>query len=272
MRASILCTLLALLTIAIPPAACAEAEQPAAQWAIFIHGGAGGMKKNWDPENRKVCVQKLRHTLELGKKMLQAKATGIDVVETVLRHLEDTPEFNAGKGSTFTSAGLHELDASIMDGKTLSCGAVAGVTRVKNPISLARRVMERTPHVLFATAGADRLAAQLSTAGDKRIELVEADYFWTPRTRARWQRYHALQLEGNHSKKQPGVNLRREPSSLYGTVGCVVLDRHGNLALIQPLFPMWSGWKWVTMSRVTGRPSSTVSQICRHCARTSSRP
>ena len=128
----------------------------------------------------------------------------MDAVETTIRIMEDSPLFNAGKGAVFTNAGTNELDASIMDGSTLQAGAVAGVKTIKNPISAARKVMEETWHVMLAGDGADHFAKE------QGLEIVNNDYFYTER---RWK---ALQKEQDAEK--------------HGTVGCVALDRNGNLA------------------------------------------
>lgn len=125
----------------------------------------------------------------------------------MIRHLENDPIFNAGKGAVFNSAGGHELDASIMDGRDRACGAVAGVKTVKNPISLARLVMQETRHVLLSGDGADQFAKE------QGVDLVDQQYFWTQRRYDAWQRVKQQQADDHK-----------------GTVGCVALDTHGNLA------------------------------------------
>jgi beta-aspartyl-peptidase (threonine type) len=154
----------------------------------------------------------LTTALQLGRKLLQEGGTSLQVVETVARTMEDDPLFNAGKGSAFNNQGEHELDASIMDGRTLSCGAVAGVRTVKNPISLARLVMQNTEHVLLAGAGAERFAQ------DMKVPLVDPDYFYTPRLRELWA------VGNSASPPRPDLGLSR------GTIGVVALDKQGNLA------------------------------------------
>ena len=126
----------------------------------------------------------------------------------MIRHLENDPIFNAGKGAVFNSAGGHELDASIMDGRDRACGVVAGVKTVKNPISLARLVMTQTRHVLLSRDGADQFAKEMA------VDLVNQKYFWTRRRYEGWQR----------------VKQQQEADDHQGTVGCVALDKHGNLA------------------------------------------
>lgn len=153
------------------------------------------------PEEIRASEDGLRQALETGAKVLAEGGSALDCVELTIRVLENRPEFNAGKGAVFNAEGQHELDASIMDGRDRSCGAVAGVRTVKNPISLARRVMTETPHVLLAGDGAEKFATE------QAVERVDNSYFSTPARRADWERTHTK-----------------------GTVGCVALDTHGNLA------------------------------------------
>lgn len=166
-------------------------------WAIAIHGGASD-PTDWDDATKSLRREGLKRALEKGRKLLADGATALDVVETVIRTLEDDPNFNAGRGAVLTKAGRAELDASMMDGRTRACGAVAGVTVVKNPIQLARRVMTETRHVLLAGSGAEQFAKQ------NGLELVDPNYFLT----------------------QNGRNRK----NYFGTVGCVVVDSQGNLA------------------------------------------
>jgi beta-aspartyl-peptidase (threonine type) len=181
--------------------------------------------------------QSLEEALRLGRTLLAEGGTSLDVVERVVRFLEDDPKFNAGKGAVFTHDGTHELDAAIMDGRTLACGSVAGLKTVKNPISLARMVMERSPHVFMVGEGAERFAEAM------KVERVSQEYFFTQRRYDQWQ--EELRKEKEQMKKDEGQpDRRRRQSSLrgeggaeesgaerkYGTVGAVALDRHGNLA------------------------------------------
>ncbi len=187
--------------------------QQKVEYAIVIHGGAGSAKIDADVVAAR--LRSLKEYLQEGRDMLQQGSLGLDVVEAVIRRLEDDPLFNAGKGAVYNSEGGHELDASIMDGRDLSCGAVAGVTRVKNPVSLARRVMTDTRHILLAADGADRFARQ------QGMERVKPGYFHTEHARQRWEKARAAEQKQSSSEKPP----------LYlGTVGCVVLDRKGNIA------------------------------------------
>ena len=181
------------------------------KYAIVIHGGAGVMsKERMDEEVRAEYKAKLDEALELGKKMLQKGATATDVVVKVINVMEDSPLFNAGKGAVFTHEGMNELDASIMEGNTLNAGAVAGVRDIKNPINAARAVMDNSEHVMLSGAGASEFAKE------QGLEIVPNKYFYTER------RYQSLQeLLKRERERQKKDNM--------GTVGCVVLDMHGNL-------------------------------------------
>lgn len=165
------------------------------RYALVLHGGAGADPARMAPEEIEASLEGLRAALDLGRRMLREGAGSLETVEQVVRSLEDCPAFNAGKGAVFNSQGQHELDAAIMDGRTRACGAVAGVRTVKNPVSLARLVMLKTPHVLLMGEGADSFAVEME------VERVDNSYFSTP---------------------------RREKSR--GTVGCVALDSQGHLA------------------------------------------
>jgi beta-aspartyl-peptidase (threonine type) len=178
-------------------------------WAIAIHGGAGAIPKEMDPQRKTALEESLETALRLGTSVLQEGGTSLDAVERVIVFLEDDSQFNAGRGAVFNHEGRHELDASIMDGNTLACGAVAGVRNVRNPISLARAVMRETPHVLLGAGGAEALAAELG------LEPVDQDYFYT---QERWERLQRA--------------LARDPGGGGGggTVGAAALDVRGNLA------------------------------------------
>jgi beta-aspartyl-peptidase (threonine type) len=168
-------------------------------WAIVIHGGAGGDPQKWNDAKTKIRRTGLNRALTAGRDALAQGGNALDTVELVIRILEDDAAFNAGRGAVLTKAGKVELDASIMDGRTGACGAVAGLTATQNPISLARRVMTETPHVLLAGKGADEFAKA------QQVPLVAPDYFL--------------------SRNRVADN---EPH--FGTVGCVVLDSKGDLA------------------------------------------
>ena len=200
------------------PAAEAPSEVVRQEWAIAIHGGAGVIPKDFDGDTKQEYLDDLGRALGIGRDMLVAGAAGLDVVEQVIRHLEDSPLFNAGKGSVFTHDGKNELDAAIMDGRDLNCGAVSGVTRVKNPISLARRVMTDSRHVFFVREGAEQFAQ------DMGMEMVDPEYFFVQR------RWDGLQKSLAREKaKAEAAGATTAEADKYGTVGCVVLDKAGNL-------------------------------------------
>jgi beta-aspartyl-peptidase (threonine type) len=183
-------------------------DQPT--WAIVIHGGAGGDPAKWDDAKIRARKKGLGHALRVGCDSLSAGDSALETVEAVIRILEDDASFNAGRGAVVTEDGRAELDASIMDGKTLGCGAVAGVTKVKNPITLARRVMTETKHVLLVGKGADEFA------GEQGVTLVGPDYFLSHRS-------------SSHPRDFVPDSDQTDPPH-FGTVGCVVLDSDGNLA------------------------------------------
>jgi L-asparaginase / beta-aspartyl-peptidase len=183
-----------------------------AQWAVAVHGGSGSMPRERLAGREPAFLAGLERALRLGAEMLGGGASSLDAVEAVVRALEDDPLFNAGKGAVYNHDGRHELDAAIMEGSTLRCGAVAGVRVVKNPVTLARRVMERTPHVFLAGEGAEAFAREVG------VEVVEPSYFDTPE---RWD-----ELQRALAKAAAGVS----PTPELGTVGAVALDRDGNLA------------------------------------------
>ncbi len=182
-----------------------KADGPRPEWVLVIHGGAGVFPRDVNEEVRRGYLEGMGAALDAGKEILAEGGSSLDAVEAALSLLEDDPRFNAGKGAVFNHDGKHELDASIMNGADHACGAVAGVTTVRHPIRLARLVMERSRHVLFAGEGAERFA---DAAG---VERVPNEWFDTPRRMESWKRY-------------------KEQVKKYGTVGCVALDRDGNLA------------------------------------------
>lgn len=181
------------------------------KYAIVIHGGAGVMSKSkMTPERQAQYLDKLKEALDLGEEMLKNGVNATDVVVNVIEVMENSPLFNAGKGAVFTSEGKNELDASIMEGKTLNAGAVAGVSDIKNPIKAAREVMDNSVHVMLSGKGASEFAKQ------QGLEIVKNKYFFTP------SRYESLkQLQKSERERIKKDNI--------GTVGCAVLDTHGNL-------------------------------------------
>jgi beta-aspartyl-peptidase (threonine type) len=194
---------------------------------FVIHGGAGTILRNqMTPEREKAYRTALTEALMTGYDILKKGRPGLDAVEAAIRYMEDSPLFNAGKGAVFTSAGTNELDSSIMDGETLKAGAVAGLKHIKNPISLARMVMEKSKHVMMVSDGAEAFAKE------QGVELVPASYFYTEERWQSLQREKAAEAEKNKApkdkkqEKQHAAPLEHE----YGTVGAVALDHNGNLA------------------------------------------
>lgn len=205
-------------------------------WALAVHGGAGSaaeLRAEDEPSIRAA----LNEVLEAGARLLAAGGTSLDVVEDAVRRLEDSPLFNAGRGAVFNEVGAHELEASIMAGQTLGAGAVAGVASVRNPILLARQIMEHSPHVYLQGDGA------LAFARERGLELAAPDYFWTE---ARWtaleQARARASADGGRASPsggEPGSEGGRpgpvggeygSGGAEPGTVGAVALDRHGNVA------------------------------------------
>lgn len=192
-------------------------------WSIAIHGGAGGSLERWTESQRQARIHGLRAALQKGKDMLEKASSAIDVVQAVVQVLEDDPNFNAGRGAVLNSVGNVSLDASIMDGSDLSCGAVANVTAVKNPIQLARMVRDKTRHVFLCGEPADDFARQLG------LPMESQDYFKTNEQIESWKRWRDRQ-----AAKDAGTSLNFTESEdrlfYLGTVGCVARDTNGNLA------------------------------------------
>ena len=194
-------------------------------FSIIIHGGAGTiLKKHMTTEKEAAYKAKLEEAIRVGYSILEQGGTSLDAVEKTINVMEDSPLFNAGKGAVFTNAETNELDASIMDGKTLNAGASAGTTTVRNPINLARAIMEHSPHVMMAGKGAETFAEE------QGLQLAEPSYFFTER------RFKALQnikrtenQDLDHIDKQSFYDADIKDSK-FGTVGCAALDKNGNLA------------------------------------------
>jgi beta-aspartyl-peptidase (threonine type) len=176
-----------------------------AQWAIVVHGGAGTItRQRMTPEMEAEYRATLQAVIDTGAAVLASGGSALDAVERTIRLLEDSPLFNAGRGAVFTHEGRNELDAAIMDGSNLAAGAVAGVTDIRNPITAARTVMEKSPHVMLTGKGASEFATE------QGLEIVDPSYFRVER------RYEEL--------------LRAIEKDKHGTVGCVALDMNGDLA------------------------------------------
>lgn len=198
--------------------ACQQPEQAQnSDFGIIVHGGAGTiLKENMTPEMERAYTEKLQEALQTGWAILEKGGSSLDAVEAAVMLMEDSPLFNAGKGAVFTSEGKNEMDACIMDGNTLNSGAVAGITNIKNPVHLARLVMERSKHVMFAAGGA------VAFAREQGMEFADDDYFFTQR---RWDGLQkALQKE--NKDKQSALPSDHK----FGTVGACALDKNGNLA------------------------------------------
>lgn len=217
------------------------------KWALVVHGGAGVIeRKDLSPAQDKAYREAMARVANVGAEVLKDGGSALDAIEAAIKILEDDPLFNAGRGAVFTAEGRNELDSSVMDGKTLKAGAVAGVTTTRHPISLARAVMEKSPHVMLMGEGAERFARS------QNLEQVDNSYFFTER---RWQ---ALERElkklelpvpprPKGAPQAPSARLVSDRAELqhdegadrsllaqldkkYGTVGVVALDAQGNVA------------------------------------------
>jgi len=210
-------TLLLALCLACAAAMPAHAESPKARTALVIHGGAGVIERgSMSADEEKAVRADLDKALDAGHAVLAKGGSALDAVQAAIRVLEESPHFNAGKGAVFNAEGKHELDASIMEGHTRRAGAVAGVTTVRSPITLARAVMERSKHVMLAGQGAEQFADSLPD-----IERVPNDWFDTDRRRK--------QLEDAKAKEKANAGLDL-PGTYFGTVGVVALDAQGHIA------------------------------------------
>jgi beta-aspartyl-peptidase (threonine type) len=210
----------------------AQAQAPH-KWAIVVHGGAGVIeRKTMTPETEAAYRAAMKQAIEAGAKVLDQGGSAMDAIEATIHILEDDPLFNAGRGAVFTADGKNSLDSAIMDGATLKAGAVAGVTRTRHPISLARAVMEKSPHVFLVGEGADEFS---KFAG---LEQAEPSWFFTER---RWQSLiKQLKKEGLPIPPRPAgappepahplAEIEPPNAHKYGTVGVVALDKQGNIA------------------------------------------
>ncbi len=205
--------LLAVLLLALTNPLLA-AESPI---ALAIHGGAGTMSREALSAEQETAIRAdLDRALEAGHALLRDGRPALEAVIAAIQVLEDSPYFNAGKGAVFTHAGTNELDAALMDGATRRAGAIAGVTRVRNPILLAKAVMQQSPHVMLSGSGAESFAQSVG------IELVDPGYF---HTEFRWK-----QLQAAKEKAQSASAAPLPADAYFGTVGAVALDREGKVA------------------------------------------
>jgi L-asparaginase / beta-aspartyl-peptidase len=189
---------------------------------LAIHGGAGTIERGKiTREKEREYRAGLERALTAGYEILKRGGSSLDATEAAVRVLEDDPLFNAGRGSVFTSAGTNEMDASIMDGKTLKAGAVGSVQHIKNPINLARLVMEKSPHVMLDCAGAETFAKA------NGLELVDQKYFFT---QERWDALQKIKAAEKNRASGAGKSFLITDQDRHGTVGAVALDKEGNLA------------------------------------------
>lgn len=198
-------------------------------WAIALHGGAGDIPVDLPPERREPREAALHRILQIGVSALNAKCSPLDVVELVVRELENCPHFNAGKGSVLTNNGTVEMEACIMDGNSKRCGAVSGVSTVVNPISLARQIMEKTPHIYLAFDGAEAFARE------QGLETIDKSHFITTENIERLkQAKEANRVQQDYTQPIKPKDEKETPvpdgDSKLGTVGCVAVDSLGNLA------------------------------------------
>lgn len=192
-------------------------------FGIVIHGGAGTiLKKNMSDSLEMAYKTKLKEAIFKGHSILKNGGTSLDAVTATINIMENSPLFNAGKGAVFTHEETNELDASIMDGSNLNAGAVAGVKHIKNPINLALAVMNDSPHVLLSGAGAEEFAS------GQGFTMMDPSYFYTEK---RFQSIKKLkQREKDKLNKSVSLEDPFTKNSKFGTVGCVALDKNGNLA------------------------------------------
>jgi beta-aspartyl-peptidase (threonine type) len=218
--------LIVFLSLFLMSCATTSKEEKINDFAIIIHGGAGTiLKKNMTDEKEAAYKAKLEEAIKVGYTILKNGGTSTEAVLKTIQVMEESPLFNAGKGAVFTNAGTNELDASFMDGKTLNAGAVAGVKDVKSPIELAIKIMTDSEHVMLSGEGASTFAKE------KGLEMVDPSYFYTE------NRFQSLQKIIKQEKTQLDHDAKKanfyDPTikdSKFGTVGCVALDKNGNIA------------------------------------------
>lgn len=204
-----------------PVAPVVDEEHPRLEWGMVLHGGAGVTRTSYSAAELPLMEAAFNEALRAGHAILARGGTSLDAVEAAVRILEDDSLFNAGRGAVFTNDSINELDAAIMEGHTYRAGAVAGLRRVKNPVTLARAVMERSKHVMMIGEGAERFAAE------QGIEFVDPGWFRTER------RMRSLRqaIESERRAANPGGSaVIPDPTLRFGTVGAVALDKQGRLA------------------------------------------
>lgn len=192
------------------------------EWALALHGGAGTISQNLPDSIKQQYYDSLNDAVDIGEGILREGGSALDAVEGVVNYLEDNPLFNAGNGAVFTDDGTHELDAAIMDGSTMKAGALTGLTTVKNPVSLAKKVMTESRHIFFSGRGAEKFADEME------VERVDNEYFHTVERFEQWresQNDEASLLNTGHNKALYMIDDLK-----FGTVGAVALDKDGKLA------------------------------------------
>jgi L-asparaginase / beta-aspartyl-peptidase len=205
------------LALALPLPPPAQAQAHTRPLAIVVHGGAGTLRREaMTPEREAAYHEALGRALDAGYEVLERGGSSLDAVVAAVRILEDAPLFNAGRGAVLNRDGEAELDAAVMDGRNREAGAVASVRTVRNPVELARLVMQQSPHVLLAGAGAEAFAAE------RNVTLVPNVWFRTPE--------RERQLQDVLRRREDANAAALEPAHRFGTVGAVAIDRHGNLA------------------------------------------
>lgn len=192
------------------------------KFSIAIHGGAGTIQKNnLTAENQKMYCDAMADAIRAGMDILKNGGSSLEAVERAVISLEDVPCFNAGKGSVFTNIGVHEMDAAIMRGDSLDAGAVSGIKNVRNPVSLARAVMEKSNHVFLSADGAEEFARSLG------LRFEEDEYFYSEIRHKQWKEIEGTEsIRLDHSEPKPV----RPSGGKFGTVGAVAMDMNGNLA------------------------------------------
>ncbi|WP_298737540.1 isoaspartyl peptidase/L-asparaginase family protein [uncultured Chitinophaga sp.] len=234
MISTLIATALMMTTAVSGPVMRHDGDTSAARqrYVMVIHGGAGTiLKSQMTPAREQAYKAALEQALRSGYAILQRGGSSLDAVEAAVRVMEDSPLFNAGKGAVFTNEGKNEMDAAMMDGKTLGAGSVAGVTVIRNPVSAARAVMERSQHVMLTGRGAEQFAKE---AG---LEIVNPSYFYTEDRWKGLQKVKAMgagktQLDHDSAVNKPSSSLLgiENKDHKFGTVGAVALDQQGNLA------------------------------------------
>jgi beta-aspartyl-peptidase (threonine type) len=211
--------LLLMSDVATPRPAAAE---PRGSFVLVIHGGAGVIPRaEMTPEKEAEYRRTLEESLRAGSDVLRTNGTALNAVIAAIKVLEDSPLFNAGRGAVLNSAGEVELDAAIMDGAKRNAGTIAAVKHIRNPIELARLVMDKSPHVMLVGAGAEAFATEQGMA------LVPQDYFIIEDRRKQLER---IQRQQRSAPKPQSIWQMEQAADLFGTVGAVALDKHGNLA------------------------------------------